>query len=101
MPMELADQINQVDDLNEFLHEFVDENSLDNATSFGHPRDAYSRKRKFFIFLLIRRVLDEAEYLTLKYVEVQNFLDSFDLFMFFYSSNDLNIFKIKTWRNKI
>lgn len=47
MPMELAEKINQIDDLNEFLHEFVDQNSLDNVTfSGGHPRDT-SRRREF------------------------------------------------------
>lgn len=57
MPIEMADQINAIDDPMEFLHEFVDSNSLENLTTLAHPRDA-SRRREFdlkndFICLLL------------------------------------------------
>lgn len=48
MPMDLADKINDVDDVDVFIHDFVfegDTNSLSNMSSLvQHPAD---RKRKF------------------------------------------------------
>jgi hypothetical protein len=38
MPMELADKINEINDLDVFIHDFVDEtNSLSNVSSITHP----------------------------------------------------------------
>lgn len=59
MPMELADKINEIEDLDDFMHDFVDSNSLENLTSLAHPRDISRRrefdlkKRFFFIFFFL------------------------------------------------
>lgn len=47
MPMQLADEINEIDDPDVFVHNFVDDtNSLSNITSIEHPA---SRRRKIQI----------------------------------------------------
>ena len=55
MPMELADKINEIEDIDDFLHDFVDSNSLENLTSLAHPRDISRRRefKKYFFFIFI------------------------------------------------
>lgn len=47
MPMELADKINEINDIDVFVHDFVDDtNSLSNISSITqHPAN---RRRKFY-----------------------------------------------------
>lgn len=46
--MELADKINEINDVDDFIHDFVDiTNSLGNASSITHPA---SRRRKLIFF---------------------------------------------------
>lgn len=48
MPMELAEKINAIDDVDVFIHDFVDfSNSLSNISSI--QQDRTSRKRKFYL----------------------------------------------------
>lgn len=50
MPMELAEKINEINDVDVFIHDFVDDtNSLSNMSSIAqHPSN---RKRKFYSFI--------------------------------------------------
>lgn len=51
MPMELADKINEINDVDDFIHDFVDvTNSLGNASSITHPA---SRRRKLIFFKIL------------------------------------------------
>jgi hypothetical protein len=42
MPMELADKINEISDVDEFMHDFVDSNSLTNVSILSHPANRQS-----------------------------------------------------------
>lgn len=58
MPMELAEKINEISDIDVFVHDFVDStNTLSSNSSLGfHPAN---RRSKCFIFISMAFVLDQ------------------------------------------
>lgn len=54
MPMELAEKINEINDVDVFIHDFVDDtNSLSNMSSLvQHPAN---RRRKFYNFIGLKK----------------------------------------------